>query len=133
MGTRELEVVFDHLHARRERDADAVSATLDPEVIHQGVVPALVCTGRGAVMARVRNTFEGDDFGIERLELIAAGERVIVGIAGPRFRDVPFLDGEISMVFTVRSGRITRIDDYRTREQALAAVEAAAASTSPDD
>jgi hypothetical protein len=84
-------------------------------------------------MARVRNTFEGDDFGIERLELIAAGERVIVGIAGPRFRDVPFLDGEISMVFTVRSGRITRIDDYRTREQALAAVEAAAASTSPDD
>jgi len=119
MGTRELEVVFDHLYARRRRDADAVASGLDPDVIHQGVVPSLGCNGRDEVMKQVRGSFAGDDFGVERLELMAAGDRVVVGIAGPRFQDVPLLDGEIYIVFTVRDGQIIRMDDYRTREEAL--------------
>jgi hypothetical protein len=49
-----------------------------------------------------------------------------VGVAGPRFREIPFLDGEIFMVFTVRGGRILRIDDYRTRPEAFRAAEAEA-------
>jgi hypothetical protein len=69
------------------------------------------------------------DRGIDRLELHAAGDRVVVGIAGPRFRDVPFLDGEIYMVFTTDSGRILRIDDYRTRDEAFRAT--ASTSRSP--
>jgi hypothetical protein len=50
---------------------------------------------------------------------------VIVGIAGPRFREIPFLDGEIFIVFTVRDGLIARMDDYRTHEDALEAVASA--------
>jgi hypothetical protein len=61
-----------------------------------------------------------------RFELNAADECVIVGIAGPRFREIPFLDGEIFIVFTVRDGLIVRMDDYRTREDAFSAVEASA-------
>jgi hypothetical protein len=124
-----METVFDHFHARRRGDLDAISAGLDPDVVHQGVFPKLVCNGREAVLERMRNSLDGGERGIERLELLAAGDRVIVGIAGPRFREIPFLDGEIFMVFTLDGRRILRIDDYRTRKEALRAT--ASPSQSP--
>jgi SnoaL-like domain len=127
MSDAALETVFDHIYARRQRDIDALSAGLDPDVIHQGLMPELVCNGRDEVLAQVRSSFDQDDFGVERLELNAAGESVIVGIAGPRFREIPFLNGEIFIVFTVRERRIVRMDDYRTREEAFQSV----ALTSP--
>src|SRR5579863_5555682 len=119
MSDASMETVFDHFHARRRHDLDAVVAGLDPAVIHQGVMPELVCNGRDAVAERVRDSFDNGDSGLERLELHAAGDSVVVGLAGPRFREIPFLNGEIFMVFTVRDGRILRIDDYRTREEAF--------------
>jgi hypothetical protein len=73
-------------------------------------------------MERVGSSLDGADWGIDRLELIAADDRAIAGIAGPRFREIPFLDGEIFIVFTVRDGLIARMDDYRTRRDALNAV-----------
>jgi RimJ/RimL family protein N-acetyltransferase len=126
MSDAALETVFDHFYARRQRDLEALSAGLDPDVVHQGVMPELVCNGRDEVLANVHSSFDRDDFGVERLELNAAGECVIVGIVGPRFREIPFLDGEIFIVFTVRDGLIVRMDDYRTREDAFSAVEASA-------
>jgi hypothetical protein len=128
MGDEALETVFDHFYARRQRDLDAIRAGLDPEVVHQGVMPDLVCNGRDEVLARVRSSFAPGGFGVEKLELNAAGERVIVGIAGPRFREIPFLNGEIFIVFTVRDGLIVRMDDYRTRDEAFGAVAAAASA-----
>jgi ketosteroid isomerase-like protein len=122
MSDAAMETVFDHFHARRRRDLDAIAAGLDPDVVHQGVRPELVCNGKGAVLERIEASFETVDTGVERLELNAAGESVVVGIAGPRFREIPFLDGEIFMVFTVRDRRILRIDDYRTRPEAYGAV-----------
>jgi hypothetical protein len=122
MSDAAMETVFDHFHARRRRDLGALAAGLDPDVVHQGVLPELVCNGRPAVVDRVEDSFQGGDTEIERLELHAAGESVVVGIAGPRFRELPFLDGEIFMVFTVRDRTIVRIDDYRTREEAFRAV-----------
>jgi ketosteroid isomerase-like protein len=123
MSDASMEVVFDYFHARRRRDLDAITAGLDPDVVHQGVMPKLVCTGREAVVDRMRASLGDGDSGIERLELHAAGDSVVAGIAGPRFREIPFLNGEIFMVFTVRDGRILRIDDYRTRDEAFQAVE----------
>jgi hypothetical protein len=122
MSDTAMEIVFDHFHARRRGDMDAVAAGLDAAVVHQGVRSELVCNGRNAVLERIRQSLNGGERGIERLELDAAGDSVIVGIAGPRFREIPFLDGEIFMVFAIRGGRILRIDDYRTREEALRAV-----------
>jgi hypothetical protein len=124
MSDAALEIVFDHFHARRRRDIAAVSDGLDPHVVHQGVLPGLVCNGRDAVVERVRSSFDEDDRGVERLEFLAAGERVIVSIAGPRFLEIPFLNGEIFMLFTLRDGRIARIDDFATRGDALLAAEA---------
>jgi hypothetical protein len=121
MSDAAMETVFDHFHARRRRDLEAIATGLDPEVIHQGVLPELVCNGRGAVLDRIDASFDSLDTGVERLEFNTAGESVVVGIAGPRFREIPFLDGEIFMLFRVTDGRIMRIDDYRTREEAFEA------------
>jgi ketosteroid isomerase-like protein len=122
MSDLAMETVFDHFHARRRGDIDAIAASLDADIVHQGVRPELVCNGRQAVLERVRQSLAGGESGIERLELHSAGDSVVVGIAGPRFREIPFLDGEIFMVFTTHGGRIQRIDDYRTREEAFGAV-----------
>ena len=136
MSKTELEAVFDHLHARRRHDLAAVAAGLDPRVVHSGVEPGLVCIGRDQVLENVRNSFAHDDPGLERIELIDAGDRVVVGLAGPRFRDHPFLTGQLFIVFTVYDGKIVRMDDYRTRDEALRAAGAPAPATgnpSPSD
>lgn len=122
MGETELQAVFDHFQARRHRDLDAVAATLDPRVVHQGVEPDLVCSGRRQVLELVRSSFGRGQSGVESIEFIDAGERVIVRLTGRQFREVPFLQGELCMVFSLRDGVVTRIDDYRTRDEALAAV-----------
>jgi hypothetical protein len=124
MSKMELEAVFDHLHARRRHDLEAVAAGLDPGVVHHGVEPRLVCNGRDQVLENVRNSFADDDPGLEKIELIDAGDRVVVGLAGPRFRDHPFLTGELFIVYTVHDGKIMRMDDYRTRDKALQAAGA---------
>jgi ketosteroid isomerase-like protein len=117
-----LEIVFDHLNARRTRDIARLESQLDPDVVHQGVHPDLVCHNRDEVLDNVRRGFARADFGIDRLEVIDAGDRVVVGLAGPRFREVPWapLTGQIYVVYTLRQGRIVRMDDYLTRSEALA-------------
>lgn len=121
MSDAAMTTVFDHFHARRRGDLEAIAAGLDPDVVHQGVRPELVCNGRAAVLERIGASLDHGEIGLERLELQASGESVIVGLAGPRFREVPFLDGELFMLFTLRGDRILRIDDYRTRDEAFRA------------
>jgi hypothetical protein len=118
-----LELVFDHLNARRTHDVARLKVQLDPDVVHQGVLPDLVCHNRDEVLSMVQGGFSRDGFGIERLELIDAGECVIVALAGPRFREVPWapLNGEIYVVYTLRDGRIVRMDDFLNRADAMAA------------
>lgn len=125
-----LEVVFDHLYARRSHDLATIKSQLDPDAVHQGVLPELICRSRDEILENVRRSFARDDFGVDHLEMIDAGDRVVVGFAGPRFREVPWtqLHGQLFMVFTVRDGRIVRIDDYLSRAEALVAAAAA-----PDD
>ena len=50
MSDAAMTAVFDHFHARRRGDLDAIAAGLDPDVVHQGVIPELVCNGRAAVL-----------------------------------------------------------------------------------
>ena len=126
MSEAELELVFDHLHARRRHDIEAVAAGLDPGVVHQGVELQLVCNGRDEVLENVRYSFARDDAGLESLELVDAGDRIVVGLTGPRFRENPFLTGQLFIVYTVRDGKITRMDDYRTRDEAFHASGATA-------
>lgn len=131
MSQEAMEVVLDHLHARRHRDLPAVAATLEMDVVHQGVRPDLLCTGRDEVLANVERSMQADDFGIDRLELIDAGpDHAVLGVVGPRFREVEEAspDGEVFLLFTVRNRRITRMRDFRARADALAAAHSPSAA-----
>lgn len=124
MSLSNLETVFDHLHDRASGDLGAVAAQLDPAVVHQGVVADMVCSGRDAVVARMRAAQGGDRLsgGIDRIELVDAGDRVIVGLHGDRFRQVPWLTGgQLFIVYTLRDGQIARMDDHRSRAEAFTA------------
>jgi hypothetical protein len=60
---------------------------------------------------------------IDALEFTRSGEQVVLGARGQSIsavEDEP-LDGQIFNVFTLRGGRIVRIDDYRGRREALTA------------
>lgn len=81
-----------------------------------------VCHGR----EEVRDTFR---WGLEQrreidaLEFTRGGEHVVLGVRGSSIsmvEDEP-LEGQLFNVFTLREGRIVRIEDYRRRSEALAA------------
>lgn len=120
-----FDVVFDHLHARGRGDVDAVAARLAPDIVQQGVEPDLVCRGRDMVLQRISTNMQRTHGGIEWLELVERNGRVIAGFAGPRFEGNPLLpEGRLFIVFTVHGGTITRMDDFRTRDEAMRAADA---------
>ena len=119
-----MEVVLDHLYARRRQDVEALTATLDPDVVHEGVRPELRCTNRRQVLASIGNNMRHGGEGVERIEILDAGPgQAVLGVAGPRFMDVEEAspDGEVFILFTVKDGRITRMRDFRNRDDALGA------------
>ena len=81
-----------------------------------------VCHGREEVVETFRWGLE-QRREIDALEFTRGGERVVLGARGPSIdavEDEP-LERQIFNVFTLRDGRIVRIDDYRGRREALTA------------
>jgi ketosteroid isomerase-like protein len=126
---RNLEIVFsDWLDALRRGDIDRIAARLDPAVVHEGVRPELVCSGREAVMQRVRRMAQQPP-AVTALELVEVGEHVVLsvrasGVGVPEDPDASDSRGQATIVFTLRDGQIVRMQDYLTREAAFAAADA---------
>jgi len=132
MGTprTNIEIIFvDWLDAIRRGDLAQIAARLAPDVTHQGVRADLLCSSRDAVLdnvrARARRAPE-----VEALEIIGSGDHVVLAIRSPGLgvadhEDDPVPRGKAFVVFTLRHGMIIRMQDYRTRAEALAAAGAA--------
>jgi hypothetical protein len=130
-GQRSLEtVLIDYLGAIRTGDDDAVRAVLDPEIVWQGLHDDWVCHGPDEVIKTLQEglKFRRDVAGIEFIR--GGGNRVVMGVRGAAIDEVGGepLGGQIFNVFTVKNGRIVRIEDYRLREEALKAGGADAGS-----
>jgi len=122
-GQENLEtVLLDYLGAIRAGDRDAIRAVLDPEVIWQGLHDGWVCHGPNEVIETLQEALELRR-DVAALEFVRAGDRVLMGVRGPAIDEVGGepLGGQIFNVFTLRKGRIVRIQDYRLREEALRA------------
>lgn len=115
-------VMIDFFGALRRGDFDAAAGLLDPDVSWQGLREEWVCHGREEVLDTFRWGLEGRRE-IDGIEFTRAGEQVVLGVRGQSISEVGGepLEGQIFNVFTLRDGRIVRIDDYRRRGEALAA------------
>jgi ketosteroid isomerase-like protein len=123
IGQENLEtVMIDFFGALRRGDFDTAAGLLDPDVSWQGLREEWVCHGREEVIDTFRWGLE-QRREIDALEFTRGGEQVVLGARGASIRmveDEP-LEGQIFNVFTLRNGRIVRIDDYRRRREALTA------------
>jgi ketosteroid isomerase-like protein len=123
-----IEIIWsDWLDAMRRGDLDALAARLAPEVTHRGVRADLVCPDRESVLANARARADQlPDVGA--VELVAAGDHVVLCVRAPTvgmpLEDGAPMRGQASIVFTLRDGLITRMQDYLSRREALAAAGA---------
>src|SRR5215207_3870730 len=105
-------------------DFDAAASLLHPDVAWQGLRDEWV-------LPRVRGGARHLPHGLEQrrevdaLEFTRGGEHIVLGARGPSMTEVGGepLGSQIFNVFTLRDGRIVRIDDYRGRSEALAAAD----------
>src|SRR3989442_14805589 len=123
IGQENLEtVMIDFFGALRSGDFGAAASLLDPDVAWQGLRDEWVCHWPEEVLERFRMGLQ-QRREIDALEFTRGGDRVVLGARGPSMTEVGGepLGGQIFNVFTLRDGRIMRIDDYRGRTEALAA------------
>jgi ketosteroid isomerase-like protein len=121
-----LKIVFaGWVDALRRNDLEAIGRHLHPDVIWQGVRPDLVCGDRDAVLDNVRQN-QGWLPDVASIELHADGDQVLFSVRSPDLVDIAGtpLDEQIHQVFTVADGLIVRMDEYRSREEADAAMRA---------
>lgn len=104
----------------RRRDIDTIEQHLHPDVFWQGVHPDYRCEDRTQVLETVAHELEPPS-GVHRLELDGNDEHVLVGVQSANLDKIGEVDveGQVFLVFTIRDGKIARIDDHRTRADAL--------------
>ena len=127
-----LEIIFaDWLDAMRRGDVQTMAKRLAPEAVHQGVKPEWICRNREEVLENVRSRV-GNTPAVEAIELIAEGNKVVMTVKAPNV-GLPVdgaeneFRGQACIVFTLRDGKIVRIDDYLHRADALKATGASLA------
>jgi ribosomal protein S18 acetylase RimI-like enzyme len=124
-----IEFLWGWLDALRRRDTESMAAALDAGVVWQGLHPELVCHGADEVIAAFLAAYDADQE-IDQLELVGGEHHVVLGVHSPDLAiDEVETGGEIYNVFSIEAGRITRIEDYLEREEALGAAGITAAST----
>jgi ketosteroid isomerase-like protein len=120
-GQENLEtVMIDFFGALRRGDFEAAAGMLDADVTWQGLREEWVCRGREQVIDTFRWGLE-QRREIDALEFIRGGEQVVLGARGTNIGPAEEPLAQIFNMFTLRDGRIVRIDDYRGRREALAA------------
>jgi ketosteroid isomerase-like protein len=122
IGQQNLEtVMIDFFGALRRGDFEGAAALLDPDVVWQGLREDLVCRGRDEVIETFRWAL-AERREVDTLEFTRGGDQVVLGVRGPSITEAGGepLEGQIFNVFSLRGGRIVRID-YRGRGEALAA------------
>jgi ketosteroid isomerase-like protein len=126
MSNHNLGVVLDGwINALRHNDLEALERHLHPDVVWQGVREDLGCPDRQHVLQNIRAN-GGRLPEVDGIELSAHGDQVLFGVRSRDLTEVAGepLDGEVYNVFTIAGGLIVRMDEFKTREQAVEAIRA---------
>ena len=122
MKRTNIEFMIGWLDALRRDDHEALRATLEPEIVWQGLREEWTCHGADAVI----DTFAAERDAraeIDAIELIGAEDHAILHAHGAGLtavEDHPLPDG-IYNLFTITDGKVTRIEDFDARGKALIA------------
>jgi ketosteroid isomerase-like protein len=127
-----LEILFSEwLDAMRRGDLARMAAVLAPDAVHQGIRSESRCESAEQILESVRPRV-GNPPPLDALELVAAGDHVVMSVRGPAIgapagRDDDERRDQASIVFTLRDGKITRMHDFVHRRDALASAGASPA------
>jgi ketosteroid isomerase-like protein len=123
MKRTNLEIIFERLIASAARKDEAtIEELLDQKVVWEGVRPDLVCHDRKEALDVLRGGMDMD-FLINRMELLDAGDKVVLSLQAPGLPDpqATGIAGQIHQVFSFRDGRVVHIRDFLSRTEALEA------------
>jgi hypothetical protein len=111
----------------RRGDLEMLESVLAPDAKHIGIVPELECGNREQVLENARGR-AGRVPPVEALELVGAGDHVVMSIRAPGIGATPEGEarGQSCIVFTLRDGLIVHMQDYVHRDDALMAAGASA-------
>lgn len=122
-----LEIVREALNSFLRGDTEHALELADPDIVSVRAPPIpdpQTYHGTDGVLQMWADwTTDFDEFVMEPLEYVELRDRVIVDVlqrAIGKASGAP-VDGRFWFVFTVASGRLTRMDAYLTKEQALEA------------
>jgi ketosteroid isomerase-like protein len=119
MSTENAALVREAFQAFLRGDFDGLRDLLDPDAqwLWWEPIPG-DCHDRDKILATLR---ERQQEGVVTAlnNIIEGGEKLVVEVTGPRLEDWGLPDGQACMVVTVRDGRIVRIQDHRSRLDAL--------------
>jgi ketosteroid isomerase-like protein len=116
----DLDVVLDWITALRKGDLERVTDLLHTDVTWQGLTRDLVLAGRADVVDAISDQLPLD-FHVDAIEMISGPRQVVVGTRSDHLPIPPEIElkGQIYNVFGCRDGRVSSIQDFSTREQAL--------------
>jgi ketosteroid isomerase-like protein len=113
-------LIRDGFEAFLKGDFDALRELIerDAQWLYWEPIPG-DCQDRDKIIATLRQRHaEGVVGGLA--DVVAGGEKLLVEITGPRLEEWGLPEGRAAMVVTMRDGRIVRMQDHRTRADALA-------------
>jgi ketosteroid isomerase-like protein len=121
MAESNVELARRGFHAALRGDVEAIGALLDPDVSWHGGDPSApgACHNRGQALAFMRSSdvIRGGRF--ELVDVVAAGEKVVVIMRPPT--DGPTPAPTVANVATFRNGRVIEMVHYPNADDALAA------------
>jgi hypothetical protein len=125
-------ILFGWIDALRRGDPDLVAPRLADDIVWQGLRAELVCPNRGAVLDSIR---EGGQHRhrVSGLEIAALDDgHVLLAVRLPGVTELygEPIAGELFSIITLRGGVIVRIEEFKTRDEALDSVRMAVA---PDE
>ena len=122
MKRHNIEFLWAWFDALRRRDTETMAAALAPDVVWQGVRAGLICNGPREVVETFVSGYDASRE-IDSLELLGGERHIVLGVRAPDLGEVGGVEigSELYNVFTIEDDKITRIEDYLRRDEALAA------------
>ncbi len=122
MGGQSMETARQGFEAWQRGDFDTIEAMLDPAVQWRWFEPGdWDCRSREDVMRTLRERY-AQGFGRSELEFVEAGEDAVIVVAHPRAVAGGDWPEEAATIITFRDGKVVDMQDYQTRDEALAIV-----------